>query len=121
MWYYAVFEDNGNFVLKNGNFTVVWDTFTNPTDTLLVGQKLSVGRKLELYPYSFSLEPFGNLTLKWRGNITYWNVGTSESLQTLTASLSNEGLFTISNSSGMCVGLKTYSVKIRYTYIVQYL
>ncbi|GLJ14333.1 hypothetical protein SUGI_0231080 [Cryptomeria japonica] len=96
----AVLEDNGNFVLKNGNSTVVWDTFTNPTDTLLVGQKLAVGRRLELYPYSFSLEPYGNLTLKWKGNITYWNVGASESSKTLTASLSNEGLFAISNSSG---------------------
>ncbi|KAH9314337.1 hypothetical protein KI387_022964 [Taxus chinensis] len=96
----AVLEDSGNFVLKNGNATTVWDTFTNPTDTLLVGQMLDVGKRLELYPYSLLLEPYGNLTLKWRGNITYWNVGASESSKTLTAAISNDGLFTISNSSG---------------------
>lgn len=96
----AVMEDNGNFALKNKNLSTVWDTFTNPTDTLLVDQKLGVGKTLEVYPYSFSLEPYGNLTLKWKGNITYWNVGSSEASQTLTASFSNEGLFAVYNSSG---------------------
>ncbi|KAG8383797.1 hypothetical protein BUALT_Bualt04G0051000 [Buddleja alternifolia] len=38
--------DNGNFVLYDSNSRVTWQSFDNPTDTLLPGQHLSPGQEL---------------------------------------------------------------------------
>lgn len=93
----AVMRDNGNFVVKNSSSSSVWESFANPTDTLLVDQNFTVGQSLHMYPYSFTLEPSGNFTLKWRNNITYWSQG---ALNGSRAYLDNQGIFTLSNSSG---------------------
>eukprot|EP01018_Ginkgo_biloba_P040743 Gb_24274 [translate_table: standard] len=95
----ATMQDDGNFVVINNSSRTVWDTFSNPTDTLLVGQNLTVGKAIQMYPFSLTLESNGNLTLKWRNNITYWNEGASQGSKTLTASLDSEGTFTVSNTS----------------------
>ncbi|KAL2348188.1 hypothetical protein Fmac_002188 [Flemingia macrophylla] len=40
--------DTGNFVLLNGNSEYVWQSFQNPTDTLLPNQSLNVDEKVYL-------------------------------------------------------------------------
>ena len=92
----AVMQDDGNFVLKNSSSNIVWESFANPTDTLLVNQNFSVGQSLHMDPYSFTLEPSGNFTLKWRNNITYWNQGATNGSR---LHLSSQGIFTLYNSS----------------------
>ncbi|KAK7264929.1 hypothetical protein RJT34_32542 [Clitoria ternatea] len=43
---WASMHDSGNFVLYDYNHTVIWQSFDNPTDTMLGGQKLTRGGKL---------------------------------------------------------------------------
>ncbi|KAM7251807.1 hypothetical protein ACFE04_023690 [Oxalis oulophora] len=59
---------NGNMVLYNSKGAFIWQSFDSPTDTLLVGQSLTVGSKLvsrvseevnENGPYSLVVEPDG--------------------------------------------------------------
>ncbi|OIV99913.1 hypothetical protein TanjilG_26251 [Lupinus angustifolius] len=38
--------DSGNFVLYDKNYSVIWQSFDNPTDTILGGQNLTEGNKL---------------------------------------------------------------------------
>ncbi|XP_059068783.1 G-type lectin S-receptor-like serine/threonine-protein kinase At1g34300 [Cryptomeria japonica] len=92
----ADMQDDGNFVLQNSGSFTVWDTFANPTDTLVVNQNFTVNQSLRSGPYTFTLQPSGNFTLKWNNYITYLNVGTP--LAT-TASLTGQGIFKLSNSS----------------------
>jgi hypothetical protein len=40
---YAVMKDTGNFVLKDGNFDNLWESFKNPTDTILPTQIMQKG------------------------------------------------------------------------------
>ena len=42
--------DNGNFVLLDGDGKLVWQSFDEPTDTLLPGQKLTKPTNLTLLP-----------------------------------------------------------------------
>ncbi|XP_042478231.1 G-type lectin S-receptor-like serine/threonine-protein kinase LECRK2 [Macadamia integrifolia] len=43
---YAAMLDNGNFVLQNKEYHHIWESFSNPTDTILPGQILQVGVNL---------------------------------------------------------------------------
>jgi hypothetical protein len=40
---YGVMNDTGNFVLEDGNFNKVWESFQNPTDTILPTQIMEKG------------------------------------------------------------------------------
>ncbi|GAU37297.1 hypothetical protein TSUD_354530 [Trifolium subterraneum] len=42
----GVLNDTGNFVLQDGNFNSLWETFKFPSDTLLPSQVVDKGRKL---------------------------------------------------------------------------
>lgn len=42
----AVMSENGNFILYSGNLTIVWQSFSHPSDTLLPGQALTVSQEL---------------------------------------------------------------------------
>ncbi|XP_077213590.1 G-type lectin S-receptor-like serine/threonine-protein kinase LECRK3 [Tasmannia lanceolata] len=42
----ASMQDDGNFVLRNSGSTVVWQSFSSPTDTILPGQTLKKDQKL---------------------------------------------------------------------------
>eukprot|EP00253_Pinus_taeda_P015133 PITA_15133 len=109
----ALMRDDGNLVLKNRSSGNVWESFHNPTDTLLVGQAFTVGKTLTLYPYSFSFGSSRNLVLKWRSNITYWNISSSsQPSHELRVSLSDQGIFSLSNSTGFqlwCVRSSDYT------------
>ncbi|XP_062013803.1 G-type lectin S-receptor-like serine/threonine-protein kinase LECRK3 [Rosa rugosa] len=43
---HGVMNDTGNFVLENEQSAKLWETFKNPTDTMLPGQILETGGKL---------------------------------------------------------------------------
>lgn len=43
---YGYMNDTGNFVLKNSNSEILWESFKNPTDTILPGQIISDKRIL---------------------------------------------------------------------------
>ncbi|KAF8392466.1 hypothetical protein HHK36_022808 [Tetracentron sinense] len=42
----ASMQDDGNFVLRNSFSTVLWQSFSSPTDTILPGQTLNMGQRL---------------------------------------------------------------------------
>ncbi|KAJ4953557.1 hypothetical protein NE237_030389 [Protea cynaroides] len=43
---YAAMLDNGNFVVESKDFNHIWESFSQPTDTILPGQILQVGDNL---------------------------------------------------------------------------
>ncbi|XP_057812928.2 G-type lectin S-receptor-like serine/threonine-protein kinase At1g34300 [Cryptomeria japonica] len=92
----ADMKDDGNFVLQNSSSGTVWDSFSNPTDSLVVNQNLTVNQSLRSGLYTFAMQPSGNFTLTWNNNVTYLNEGTP--LAT-TATLTGQGIFKLSNSS----------------------
>ncbi|XP_057848114.2 G-type lectin S-receptor-like serine/threonine-protein kinase At1g34300 [Cryptomeria japonica] len=92
----ADMRDGGDFVLQNCSSDIIWDTFANPTDSLVINQNFTVTQSLRSGPYTFTMQVSGNFTLKWKNNITYLNEGTP--LAT-TASLTSQGIFKLSNSS----------------------
>lgn len=92
----ADMRDAGDFVLQNGSSNIVWDTFGDPTDSLVINQNFTVGQSLRSGPYTFTMQKNGNFTLKWRNNITYLNQGTPFAT---TASLTSQGIFKLSNNS----------------------
>eukprot|EP00268_Persea_americana_P019237 TRINITY_DN19852_c0_g1_i1.p1 TRINITY_DN19852_c0_g1~~TRINITY_DN19852_c0_g1_i1.p1 ORF type:complete len:892 (-),score=135.90 TRINITY_DN19852_c0_g1_i1:566-3058(-) len=76
----AALNDQGNFALRNRTGIVVWDTFSNPTDTILQNQNFTSGMTLKSGVYSFSVRTSGNLTLVWNNSITYLNQGFNSTL-----------------------------------------
>ncbi|KAJ6777920.1 G-TYPE LECTIN S-RECEPTOR-LIKE SERINE/THREONINE-PROTEIN KINASE SD2-5 [Salix koriyanagi] len=88
----ASMDDSGNFMLLDGDKKPIWQTFTEPTDTILPGQTLSMGQNLtarysrESYGdgrFQLHLQPDGNLVLYTltmpTGDATrgaYWATGT---------------------------------------------
>ncbi|KAJ0983577.1 hypothetical protein J5N97_011832 [Dioscorea zingiberensis] len=90
----AVLLDNGNLVLRDGGNSskVFWQSFENPTDTLLPGGKIAydkvtgVGQRLVAWKdsenpapgsFSFEMDPRGasQYILQWKGSQTYWRTG----------------------------------------------
>ncbi|KAG8373959.1 hypothetical protein BUALT_Bualt11G0080300 [Buddleja alternifolia] len=71
--------DNGNFVLYDSNSRVAWQSFDNPTDTLLPGQRLSPGQ--ELVSSASQTNPSkGSFRLKMQhdGNLVQYPVNTPD-------------------------------------------
>ncbi|CAO2837225.1 unnamed protein product [Amaranthus hypochondriacus] len=95
---YGFMNDTGNFVLKQrGNDTPVWQTFANPTDTLLPGQIMEINGELNsrLSETNFTkgrfqlrLIPDGNMVLNTRdlkSGFVYDSYYTSETNDTENA------------------------------------
>ncbi|ONH99197.1 hypothetical protein PRUPE_6G017300 [Prunus persica] len=77
----GVMNDTGNFVLQDINSESLWETFNNPTDTLLPGQTLERGGKLfsrqSVTNYSkgvfqLFLQPDGNLVINTINFVTHF-------------------------------------------------
>ncbi|RZR73511.1 hypothetical protein BHM03_00025089 [Ensete ventricosum] len=100
----AALLDSGDFVLKNST-AVVWDTYDNPTDTILQSQSFTFGQVLRSGVYSFSLTQSGNLTLTWNDSITYFNKGfnstftANKSLASPVLTLQANGIVSLSDAS----------------------
>ncbi|OAY34081.1 G-type lectin S-receptor-like serine/threonine-protein kinase At1g34300 [Manihot esculenta] len=87
----ASLEDTGNLVLRN-NTATVWSSFDDPVDTIVPSQNFTVGKVLRSGPYFFSLLSYGNITLKWNNNITYWSKGLNSSFNSENTSLTSPSL-----------------------------
>ncbi|XP_050292263.1 G-type lectin S-receptor-like serine/threonine-protein kinase LECRK2 [Quercus robur] len=74
---YACMFDSGNFVLYNKNHSVIWETFSYPTDTILGGQILSTGFQL-FSSLSETNHSTGRYRLKMQidGNLVLYPVNT---------------------------------------------
>ncbi|KAL5545495.1 hypothetical protein UlMin_005182 [Ulmus minor] len=84
---YGAMLDTGNFVLANQASAPLWESFDEPTDTLLPAQTLAQGRKLVARysetnyssgSYQFEMQSDGNLVLSIRDSnaVTYWKTDT---------------------------------------------
>ncbi|XWS56255.1 hypothetical protein CRYUN_Cryun09bG0070200 [Craigia yunnanensis] len=93
----AFLRDDGNLVLLNEKKDVIWESFDNPTDTLLPGQRLSAFRTLRAASqnyvsslYSLYMNVSGQLQLRWESSIIYWRTGRF-SHSNLSAVLTSDG------------------------------
>jgi hypothetical protein len=76
----ALLRDDGNLFLLNRKQEVVWQSFDNPSDTLLPGQNLPVHKTLRAASrnsvssyYSLYMNASGQLQLKWESDVIYWS------------------------------------------------
>jgi hypothetical protein len=77
-----VLQDSGNLVLLGDNGKSLWQSFSHPTDTLLVGQQFKEGMQLKSTPNRNNLSQYleilpGNLVLYARYGSTpqiYWSI-----------------------------------------------
>uniref|UniRef100_A0A1D1Y8U2 G-type lectin S-receptor-like serine/threonine-protein kinase At1g34300 n=1 Tax=Anthurium amnicola TaxID=1678845 RepID=A0A1D1Y8U2_9ARAE len=105
--------DTGNFVLSNGS--TVWDSFSNPTDTLLQNQNFTLNETLRSGPYSFSLLLVGNFTLEWNNTVVYYNKGLNASvvanvnLTSPSLTLQSNGIVTLSDQALATAPVIAYS------------
>lgn len=73
--------ETGNLVLLDGQNVSVWESFDHPTDTIVLGQQLGLGKKLEgsVSESDMSSGVYGlvitdgDLVLQWKG-MTYWKL-----------------------------------------------
>uniref|UniRef100_A0A2N9HWU7 Bulb-type lectin domain-containing protein n=1 Tax=Fagus sylvatica TaxID=28930 RepID=A0A2N9HWU7_FAGSY len=99
--------NSGNFALFNSDGGIVWQTFDYPTDTILQGQHLSVGKELVSSTGIFRLAmqqdgnlvqyPVGTKDLFWGA---YWSSGTNGKGDNVTLCLDDDGLLYLLNSTG---------------------
>ncbi|KAM7485550.1 hypothetical protein LguiA_001559 [Lonicera macranthoides] len=85
----GIMQDDGNFVLKDGNSLTIWGTFNHPTDTLLPGQLLTEGQDLfsnangnvdfSTGNFKLFMQTDGNLVLTAHhfGDAGYWYTDTT--------------------------------------------
>ncbi|KAH0714503.1 hypothetical protein KY284_007408 [Solanum tuberosum] len=76
----ASLMDTGNFVLYDSDRNVIWQSFDNPTNTLLPGQHISVGQEL-FSGASETDDSLGIFRLKMQddGNLVQYPVNTADS------------------------------------------
>ncbi|KAF8030655.1 hypothetical protein BT93_E2944 [Corymbia citriodora subsp. variegata] len=87
----ALLSDYGNFVLQDRNANIMWESFDEPTDTLLPNMKIGInmktGKKLNLVSWKGKDDPsFGRFVLGvtsetpsqlfiWNGSSPHWRSG----------------------------------------------
>jgi hypothetical protein len=74
--------DSGNFVLYNSNKEIIWQSFDNPTDTIIQGQCLKVGKEL-VSSVSESDQSIGifRLAMQTDGHLVQYPAGTSNTAE----------------------------------------
>ncbi|KAJ9128835.1 hypothetical protein P3X46_034429 [Hevea brasiliensis] len=109
-------ENNGNFVLKDGNSRVIWQSFDSPTDTLLPTQVLTNGQKLFSNAKGTTDYSTGNFMLEMQndGNLVlsafhfsdrgYWTTGTLVSNDSLVFD-SNASLYIVNSTNDVIYSL----------------
>nr|GEU51757.1 G-type lectin S-receptor-like serine/threonine-protein kinase LECRK3 [Tanacetum cinerariifolium] len=112
---FASMQDSGNFVLYDSQGTVLWQTFENPTDTLLAGQRLVAGKTLfsGISEVDQSIGVF-KLAMQLDGHLvqypnvgtpdgpgpSYWASGTAGTGPNVTLNLDSDGfLYLLQNST----------------------
>ncbi|XP_054800380.1 G-type lectin S-receptor-like serine/threonine-protein kinase SD3-1 isoform X2 [Prosopis cineraria] len=101
----AALRDNGNLVLLDKEGNIAWQSFDDPSDTLLPGQSLNVDRTLRAASknslssyYTLCLNASGQLQLRWESSIVYW-VSSSPSASNLSAILTPNGALQLREQS----------------------
>ncbi|KDP26022.1 hypothetical protein JCGZ_21055 [Jatropha curcas] len=101
----ALLRDDGNLVLLDAAGDVIWQSFDNPTDTLLPGQNLSVYKRLRAASknsvssyYSLYMNASGQLQLRWESNVMYWNSENPSALN-LSAVITSNGVLQLVNQT----------------------
>ncbi|KAF2285384.1 hypothetical protein GH714_003384 [Hevea brasiliensis] len=109
-------ENNGNFVLKDGNSRVIWQSFDSPTDTLLPTQVLTNGQMLFSNAKGTTDYSTGNfmLEMQYDGNLVlsayhfsdpgYWFTGTLVSNDSLVFD-SNASLYIVNSTNDVIYSL----------------
>ncbi|KAL4610520.1 hypothetical protein ACB092_08G056100 [Castanea dentata] len=111
----ACMLDNGNFVLYNNNGSIIWESFSHPTDTILGGQILSSGAQLfssssetnhSTERYRLKMQDDGNLVLYPVNTVdeeseAYWSSVTSSKSLKFRLYLNYSGVLEIINSTSM--------------------
>uniref|UniRef100_A0A2N9EHF5 Receptor-like serine/threonine-protein kinase n=1 Tax=Fagus sylvatica TaxID=28930 RepID=A0A2N9EHF5_FAGSY len=99
--------NSGNFALFNSDGGIVWQTFDYPTDTILQGQHLSVGKELVSSTgiFRLAMQQDGNLVQYPVGTTNvfqnaYWSSGTDGKGDNVTLCLDDDGLLYLLNSTG---------------------
>ncbi|KAL3534288.1 hypothetical protein ACH5RR_002749 [Cinchona calisaya] len=94
----AVLRNDGNLVLLNKQKDVVWQSFDNPSDTLLPGQNFSISHVLRPPSknsvssyYSLYMAVSGQLQLRWETSVIYWTSG-NPSQSAHRATLNTDGV-----------------------------
>ncbi|PHT65488.1 hypothetical protein T459_29913 [Capsicum annuum] len=105
--------DTGNFVLYNSDHNIIWQSFDNPTNTLLPGQHISAGQEL-FSSTSEADDSHGIFRLKMQedGNLVqypvntpdtapyaYYSTGTDGKGNNVTLNLDDDGLLYLLNST----------------------
>ncbi|KAF6163642.1 hypothetical protein GIB67_036102 [Kingdonia uniflora] len=122
---FASMQDSGNFVLYSKNFSVLWQTFDFPTDTIMGGQNLSSGAELisSLSETSRSSGRF-HLIMQTDGNLvaypidftinSYWSTATFGRWN-LHLNLKNNGLLSLRDRiGGNILSLSNNSLYLSY-------
>ncbi|PWA63875.1 EGF-like domain-containing protein [Artemisia annua] len=116
----ASMQDSGNFALFDSQGTVLWQTFDNPTDTLLAGQRLVAGKTLfssisevdqSIGVFKLAMLPDGNLVQY--ANLgtepigsSYWSSNTTGTGPNVTLNLDSNGfLYLLQNSTNFITNL----------------
>ncbi|KAE9449788.1 hypothetical protein C3L33_18315, partial [Rhododendron williamsianum] len=106
--------DSGNFVLYNAVRAIIWQSFENPTDTILPGQRLMNGNELissvsegnhSTGLFFLAMQGDGNLVSYPLGNnggvqYAYWASGTNGAGNNFTLNLDDKGLLYLLNERG---------------------
>ncbi|XP_077236570.1 G-type lectin S-receptor-like serine/threonine-protein kinase LECRK4, partial [Tasmannia lanceolata] len=107
--------DSGNFVLYNSSSTVIWESFSSPTDTILGGQRLLTEYRF-LSSFSNTDHKTGRFLLRMQsdGNLVlyptysnaidgddYWASNTAPTRPNVTLILDNLGQLYLANSSNL--------------------
>ncbi|KAK3439489.1 hypothetical protein EUGRSUZ_C04367 [Eucalyptus grandis] len=114
---YAAMLDTGNFVLVSQNHVNLWETFSQPTDTLLPTQQLDQGTKVKARysemnysagRFHFKLGDDGNLTFyatpdPWDPTDAYWFSDTKDSSFRLIFNESGQVYLTARNGTVLII------------------
>ncbi|XP_050208074.1 G-type lectin S-receptor-like serine/threonine-protein kinase LECRK3 [Mercurialis annua] len=106
--------DSGNFVLYNSKSEILWQTFNDPTDTILPGQRLLAGQQLESTvsnanhmsgTFIIQMRRNGNLVIfsadyPFQSKYFYWKSGTSNAGDNSSLNLDTNGQLYILNTNG---------------------
>uniref|UniRef100_A0A5B6Z0S8 Receptor-like serine/threonine-protein kinase n=1 Tax=Davidia involucrata TaxID=16924 RepID=A0A5B6Z0S8_DAVIN len=118
---FGFMNDTGNFVLANQNSEKIWESFSEPTDTLLPAQKMSRGGVLSsrLTDTNFSRGRFrlrlltdGNLVLNTNNLLTNFDYDAYYRSDTADSDPSNSGYQLVFNESGSMYILRSNSGRL---------